>query len=54
MQPLTVTVDRAAELTGLSAPTIWRMIRREQIASTKCHGRRLINLRSLQAAVGAA
>ena len=52
--PMTVSVRGAAELTSLSEPTIWRMIRRNELVTVKLGGRRLINAESLKKAIGAA
>ena len=53
MEPLTVSVSNAAKMIGVSEPTIWRMVGRNELASVKIGHRRLIKADSLRKLVGA-
>jgi excisionase family DNA binding protein len=53
MQALTCSVQEAIALCGLSEATIYRMIRRGELRTTKLGRRRLINAASLRELVGA-
>ena len=48
MEPLTVSVTEAARLLGISRPTMYAIIRREDFPSFRVGGRRLISLAGLQ------
>jgi hypothetical protein len=52
--PLTITIKRAQELSGLSRITINRMIWSGKLVSTTVGSRRLIEYRSFVAALGLA
>jgi excisionase family DNA binding protein len=52
--PLTITIKRAQELSGLSRITINRMIWSGKLRSTTVGSRRLIEYRSFVAALGLA
>jgi excisionase family DNA binding protein len=53
-EPITVSVSQAVAMTGLSQATLYRMMDRDEIASVKLGGRRLLNVQSLKKLVGAA
>ena len=53
MEPLTVGIDETKRLTGLSRPTIYRLIGRGQLDARKIGTRRLITVESIRALVGA-
>jgi len=46
--PLTVTLHRAVELTGLSVPTIYRLLASQKLSSVKVGRRRLIHYASIK------
>ena len=53
VQPLTCSVAAAIQMTGLSQATIYRMIDRNELASVKIGGRRLVRVDSIRKLVGA-
>ena len=52
--PITISIDRAVALTGLGRTTIYRMLDRGEIESSKVGRRRLLRTASLMKAIGAA
>ena len=48
MEPLTVSVTEAAKLLGVSRPTMYTIIRREDFPSFRVGGRRLISRAGLE------
>lgn len=52
MEPIAVGIDDAKRLTGLSRPTIYRLIDRGQLTARKVGSRRLITVQSIKALVG--
>lgn len=51
-QPLTITIRRATEYSGLSVPTIERRIASGELESIKVGRRRLIKMASLRKMLG--
>ena len=51
--PITVSVRRATQLTGLSRTTLWRWIGEKQLKAKTVGGRCLIEYKSLRALVTA-
>lgn len=52
--PITVTVQKAVELSGLSTPTIYRRISDNSLEAVRVGGRTLIKYRSLRRMLGEA
>jgi len=50
-EPLSVTIARARELSGLSTTTIYRMLANDELESTVVRGRRLVIYSSLKAVI---
>lgn len=53
-QPITVTIKRAVELSGLSQPTLYRRMADGSLDAVKVKGSTLIKYRSLRAMLGEA
>lgn len=53
-KPLTVTVQRAKEITGLGESTLWDRMKTGTLAHTNVGGRRLIVYASLEKMLGLA
>jgi hypothetical protein len=52
-EPLTITVQRAKDLSGLGSTTIFALLKEGKLRSVKVEGRRLILFASLKALLGA-
>jgi excisionase family DNA binding protein len=48
VQPITVSIADAVQLSGLSQATLYRLIGREELATVKIGRRRLVRLDSLE------
>jgi hypothetical protein len=48
-EPISVTVNRAAEISGLGISTIWALIAAKRLDTTSVGRRRLVTYRSLKA-----
>lgn len=53
-QPITITIKRAVELSGLSQPTLYRRMADGSLEAVKVGGRTLIKYRSLRTMLGEA
>lgn len=52
LKPLTVTVQRAKDITGLGESTLWDRMKNGELAHTNVGGRRLIVYASLEKMLG--
>lgn len=53
VQPLTVSIADAVVMSGLSQATLYRLIDREELETTKLGRRRLVKVASLKRLIGA-
>lgn len=53
MQPVTISIEEAVELTGLSQATLYRLIAREKLHAVKVGRRRLVHVASINKLIGA-
>ena len=54
MYPITMSIAQAANASGLSRATLYRMIDRSELDTVKVGGRRLVRVASLKALLGEA
>jgi excisionase family DNA binding protein len=47
-RPLTVTVNRTAEMTGLGVSTVWKLIAEKRLETTSVGRRRLVRFASIE------